>query len=83
MDIDLTVEKAAKFEGFGPDLYMLRWDDWDKWLGAPGRAVYTILINLGAEKGVVPKTVMIYHRTGEDKKHKFNRWERLAEILLG
>ena len=52
---------ADEFLGFGPNLYMMSWKEWHAWLGADGRAIFAILVEVHGEKGAVPSQVEIPH----------------------
>lgn len=52
---------AKQFKGFGPNLYILSWTEWDAWLGPDGQAIFAILMEVRDEKGAVPSTVEVPH----------------------
>ena len=52
---------ADEFLGFGPNLYLMSWKEWHAWLGADGRAIFAILVEVHGEKGAVPSQVEIPH----------------------
>jgi hypothetical protein len=63
---------SEKFEGYGPNIYCLKFEDWLNILGSNpmGRAysVYSTLLSIRHEKGAVPKNVVLNH--GYENKDK-------------
>jgi len=45
----------AKFEGFGPSLYLRKFDNWCALLGPYGPAVHAILLEKCYDEGAMPK----------------------------
>jgi hypothetical protein len=60
-DPQTAQDLAAAFRGFGPNLYMKEWKQWNSWLGADGQAIFALLMEVHAEEGAVPKEVEIAH----------------------
>jgi hypothetical protein len=54
-------DTAAGFRGFGPNLYMKEWKQWNSWLGADGQAMFALLMEVHDMEGAVPKEVEIAH----------------------
>jgi hypothetical protein len=52
-------ELAKKFDGFGPNLWVMEWDEWYALLGADGEGICALLIAARDEDGAVPKGVKI------------------------
>ncbi|KAL2060125.1 hypothetical protein VTL71DRAFT_9947 [Oculimacula yallundae] len=52
---------ADAFKGWGPNLYMKEWKEWNAWLGADGQAIFALLMECHAEEGAVPRSVEIEH----------------------
>ncbi|KAG4440852.1 hypothetical protein IFR05_003665 [Cadophora sp. M221] len=52
---------ADGFRGWGPNLYMKEWKEWNSWLGADGQAIFALLMEEHAKEGAVPKEVEIEH----------------------
>ncbi|CZR69816.1 uncharacterized protein PAC_19716 [Phialocephala subalpina] len=59
---------ASGFKGWGPNLYMKEWKQWNAWLGQDGQAIFALLMEVHGKEGAVPTTVEIAHYTLEDKK---------------
>lgn len=62
---------ADSFHGFGPNLYMKEWKEWNAWLGADGQAIFALLMEEHGKEGAVPREVEIEHyiragREGEE-----------------
>jgi hypothetical protein len=60
-DAQTARELASTFRGFGPNLYMKEWKQWNSWLGADGQAIFALLMEVHDEEGAVPKEVEIAH----------------------
>jgi len=52
---DIAEGMAAKFEGFGPSMYLRTRDGWCKLFGNYGGAIYSLLLGKRHHKGAVPK----------------------------
>ncbi|KAH9208195.1 hypothetical protein DL95DRAFT_450013 [Leptodontidium sp. 2 PMI_412] len=52
---------ADGFRGWGPNLYMKEWKEWNSWLGADGQAIFALLMEEHRKEGAVPKEVEIEH----------------------
>lgn len=67
-----TIEEAkvlaAAFKGWGPNLYMKEWRQWNSWLGQDGQAIFALLMEVHGQEGAVPVTVEIAHYALEDRK---------------
>jgi len=53
-------ELAMKFDGFGPNLWVMEWDEWYSLLGADGEGICALLIAARDEEGAVPKGVKMH-----------------------
>jgi hypothetical protein len=60
-DVHTARELASTFRGFGPNLYMKEWKQWNSWLGPDGQAIFALLMEVHDEEGAVPKEVEIAH----------------------
>ncbi|PMD37837.1 hypothetical protein L207DRAFT_567639 [Hyaloscypha variabilis F] len=60
-DAQTARELASTFRGFGPNLYMKEWKQWNSWLGPDGQAIFALLMEVHEEEGAVPKEVEIAH----------------------
>ncbi|KAH7389192.1 hypothetical protein BKA64DRAFT_758385 [Cadophora sp. MPI-SDFR-AT-0126] len=59
---------ADSFHGWGPNLYMKEWKEWNAWLGADGQAIFALLMEEHGKEGAVPREVEIEHYVrGEGK----------------
>lgn len=60
-DQQTSRDLAVPFRGFGPNLYMKEWKQWNSWLGADGQAIFALLMEVHAGEGAVPREVEIAH----------------------
>ncbi|KUJ08662.1 uncharacterized protein LY89DRAFT_690711 [Mollisia scopiformis] len=81
---EVAKELAAGFKGWGPNLYMKEWKQWNSWLGQDGQAIFALLMEVHGQEGAVPVTVEIAHYAVEDRKRaereKDSKTERLAKV---
>jgi hypothetical protein len=61
-------ELASEFKGWGPNLYMKEWKQWNSWLGQDGQAIFALLMEVHGQEGAVPVTVEIAHYAMEGRK---------------
>jgi hypothetical protein len=54
---------AAKFEGFGPSLYLRTWEEWNQYLGSYGGAVHALLVERRYLEGAMPKGFEVHDPT--------------------
>lgn len=61
-------ELASEFKGWGPNMYMKGWKQWNSWLGQDGQAIFALLMEVHGQEGAVPITVEIAHYAMEGRK---------------
>jgi hypothetical protein len=49
--------KTNEFEGFGPEIYLVRQSNWKEFIGNSGSGLYTHLLTIRGERGAVPKGI--------------------------
>jgi hypothetical protein len=54
-------ELVVGFKGWGPNLYMKEWKQWNAWLGQDGQAIFALLMEVHGREGAVPSNVEIAH----------------------
>ncbi|KAE8451458.1 hypothetical protein EG329_004087 [Mollisiaceae sp. DMI_Dod_QoI] len=69
-------ELASGFKGWGPNLYMKEWKQWNSWLGQDGQAIFALLMEVHSQEGAVPTSVEIAHYALEDRKRAVLEKER-------
>jgi hypothetical protein len=74
-------QKAAKLDGFGPNMYLNTFATWNKLLGAAdAQGIYALLLGYRNKGGVLPKGVGVNHpRTAKENLELINAAARVLD----
>lgn len=73
LGIEESRDVAEAFVGFGPELYMMRLDEWDKLVGKDrARSVYALLLSRRHEDGAAPRSIQFQHGGSNENSNRKN-----------